>query len=63
MGSRQQRNILFPPRFVNVRRNGLVKVFVIGYMVEKGREEETGILEEAREDYAKILGAPCRKQL
>lgn len=63
MGSRQQRNIPFPPRFVNVRRNGLVKVFVIGYVVEKGREEEIGILEKAREDYAKILGAPCPKQV
>ena len=49
--------------FLNVRRNGLVKVFVIEYMVEKGREEEIGILEEAREEYAKILGAPCPKQV
>lgn len=31
----------FPPMFLNVRRNGLVKVFIIGYMIEKEREEET----------------------
>jgi len=35
-GSRQQRKVLFHPMFLNVRRNGLVKVFVIGYTVERG---------------------------
>lgn len=58
-----QRNTLFSPIFLNVRRNGLVRVFIIGYMVEKGREEETEILEEARDEYAKILGALCSKQV
>lgn len=49
------------PMSLNVRRNGLVEDFVIGYMVEKGREEDVGILEEAREEYAKIFGASCTK--
>lgn len=31
----------FPPMFLKVRRNGLVKVFIIRYTIEKGREEET----------------------
>lgn len=48
---------------LNVRRNGLVEDFVIGYMVEKGREKDTGILEEAREEYAKIVGASFPKQI
>lgn len=55
--------MLFSPMFLNVRRNGRVKAFVIGYMMEKGREEEVGILEEAKEEYAKIWGAPCPKQV
>lgn len=32
-------------------------------MVEKGREEVIGILEEAREEYANILGGLCPNQV
>lgn len=63
-GGRKQTTEDHPfPRHVSKHKKGLAKVFVIGYMVEKGIEEETGILEEAREQYAKILGAPCLKQV
>lgn len=48
---------------LNVRRNGLVEDFIIGYMVEREREEDIGILKEAGEEYAKILGASCPKQV
>lgn len=46
---------------LNVRRNGLAEDFVIGYMIERGREEDVGILEEVRGEYAKIFGASCPK--
>lgn len=48
---------------LNVGRNGLVEDFVIGYVVERGREEDVGILEEAREEYAKSFGASSPKQV
>lgn len=48
---------------LNVRRNCLVEDFVIRYMVERGTEEDIGILEEAREEYAKIFGASFPKQI
>lgn len=46
---------------MSLRRNGLVEDFFMGYVVERGREEDAGILEEAREEYAKSFGASCQK--